>query len=100
MFLTAAGTPLTYFALGQMVRAYFQLAGFTGRGFCCHALRHSMATHLMENGADIRAVQDILGHESINSTQIYTHVSQNHAKEVHTRCHPMERMSGKPHGMG
>jgi integrase/recombinase XerD len=91
VFLIAQGTPLTYGGVGQMVRAYFRLAGITTRGVCCHALRHSMATHLMENGADIRAVQDILGHESIKSTQIYTHVTQTHAKEVHSRCHPMER---------
>lgn len=50
-----------------------------------------MATHLMENGTDIRADQDILGHASIASTQVYTHVSQTRAKEVHARCHPMER---------
>ena len=101
VFLTARGTPLTYFALGQMVRAYFRLADIVAPGMCCHALRHSMATHLMENGADIRAVQDILGHESITSTQVYTHVSQTRAKEVHARCHPMERgttgMSGGLH---
>jgi site-specific recombinase XerD len=50
-----------------------------------------MATHLTENGADIRAVQDILGHASIASTQVYTHVSQIRAKEVHAMCHSMER---------
>lgn len=94
VFLTAGGTPLTYFALGQLVRSYFQAAGFTMAGCNCHALRHSMATHLMENGADIRAVQEILGHESITSTQIYTHVTQNRAKEVHARCHPAERGPG------
>lgn len=47
----------------------------------------------MENGADIRSVQEILGRESIQSTQIYTHVTQTRAKEVHARCHPMERES-------
>lgn len=59
-----------------------------------------LAAHLMENGADIRAVQEILGHASIQSGQIYTHVSQTRAKEVHTSCHSMERTNGKPHGMG
>jgi integrase/recombinase XerD len=99
LFLSVKGTPISNKTLGESISGCFRLAGFA-KGYSCHALRHSMATHLMENGADIRAVQDILGHANISSTQIYTHVSQTHAKEVHTRCHPMERTSGKPHGMG
>jgi integrase/recombinase XerD len=87
-------------SLGDMVTGYFRMAGFVNKGHSCHALRHSMATHLMENGADIRAVQDILGHASIISTQIYTHVSQTRAKDVHARCHPMERAgTGKSAGL-
>ena len=90
LFLTMNGVPMTSKALDVCISGCFRLAGFP-KGYSCHALRHSMATHLMENGADIRAVQEILGHASITSTQIYTHVSQTHAKEVHARCHPMER---------
>ena len=100
LFLSAKGAPITVKTLGTVVGGYFRLAGFTDQGANCHALRHSMATHLMENGADIRAVQDILGHASITSTQIYTHVSQTRAKEVHARCHPLERSTAKPYEIG
>ncbi len=95
LFLTKNGVPMTSKTLDVCISGCFRLAGFA-KGYSCHALRHSMATHLMENGADIRAVQEILGHASITSTQIYTHVSQTHAKEVHARCHPMERHHPKP----
>ena len=95
LFLTKNGVPMSSKTLDVCISGCFRLAGFA-KGYSCHALRHSMATHLMENGADIRAVQEILGHESITSTQIYTHVSQTHAKEVHARCHPMERHHPKP----
>jgi integrase/recombinase XerD len=95
LFMTATRTAITSKSLGGSVSGCFRLAGF-GKGFSCHSLRHSMATHLMENGADLRAVQDILGHSSVESTQIYTHVSQTHAKEVHARCHPLERTGQIP----
>jgi integrase/recombinase XerD len=91
LWLSTWGGPLSLATITTQVGGYFRLAGFTQTGSNCHLFRHSMATHLVENGADIRAVQDILGHASIQSTQIYTHVSQTRAKEVHTRCHPMER---------
>lgn len=94
LFLTKNGVPMTSKTLDVCISGCFRLAGFA-KGYSCHALRHSMATHLMENGADIRAVQEILGHASITSTQIYTHVSQTHAKEVHARCHQMERHQPK-----
>jgi integrase/recombinase XerD len=91
LWLTATGQPLSEITLGSRCKAYLRKAGIDRVGTSCHMLRHTCATLLMENGADLRAVQEILGHKSVESTQIYTHVTQTRAKEVHTRCHPAER---------
>lgn len=61
-----------------------------------HAFRHSCATHMLRNGAPIRHLQEMLGHESLESTEIYTHVTINDLKEVHTKYHPSEHMEDKP----
>ncbi|MBK8802841.1 MAG: tyrosine-type recombinase/integrase [Fibrobacteres bacterium] len=91
LWLGVRGEVYSDITVGKMVKACFQKAGIDRKGVSCHMMRHTCATLLMENGADLRAVQEILGHRSLESTQVYTHVSQVRAKEVHTRCHPAER---------
>lgn len=63
-----------------------------------HTLRHTCATHMLKNGAPVRHIQEMLGHESLESTQIYTHVTINDLKEIHSKYHPSESMDSKPKG--
>ncbi|MBI4262703.1 tyrosine-type recombinase/integrase [Candidatus Uhrbacteria bacterium] len=86
----AADVPLTPRSVQRMVEHYARAAGITKR-ITPHTLRHSLATDLLKNGADIRAVQAILGHSSITTTQIYTHVTDAHLREVHERYHSRRR---------
>ncbi|KOP32679.1 recombinase XerD, partial [Xenorhabdus sp. GDc328] len=62
----------------------------------CHLFRHSMATQMLDNGADIRHIQAMLGHEKLNTTQIYTRVAIGHLKKVHKQTHPAERDTPTP----
>jgi integrase/recombinase XerD len=73
-----------------MVSAWLKQAGLKRKG-CCHVLRHSCATHMLENGADIRYIQQLLGHEKLETTAIYTEVTIRQLQEVHARCHPSAR---------
>ncbi len=73
--------------IGKRIREYKQKAGITKLGGC-HLFRHAMATHMLDNGADIRYIQEMLGHSNLSSTQIYTKVSNQRLKDVHKQTHP------------
>ncbi len=89
LFLTYAGGRFHPDAMTRLVKAYVQkvLVNAEKMGGC-HSFRHSMATLMLENGADIRYIQEMLGHKKLETTQIYTRVSIEKLKEVHARCHP------------
>ncbi len=90
LFLNRSGTGLTRVALWKIVRRYVSQAGIT-RTISPHTFRHSFATHLLEGGADLRAVQLLLGHADISATEIYTHVQAERLVEVHRAHHPRSR---------
>ncbi len=87
LFLTRTGGPLERTAVWMMVKREQARRGIPGR-VSPHTLRHSFATHLLEGGADLRVVQELLGHASISTTEIYTHVQTRRLQEIHARCHP------------
>lgn len=87
VFLSRNGSRLTTARVWQIVRERAALCGLEGRVHP-HLLRHSFATHLLNNGADLRVIQEMLGHADIATTQIYTHVDQKRLKQVHRQFHP------------
>lgn len=87
LFLTKRGTPFASVTMWLRIRNQAKRAGIT-RKLTPHMLRHSFATHLLEHGADLRVIQELLGHASISTTEIYTHVAGNRLREIHQKFHP------------
>ena len=87
LFLTRSGRPLNRESVWSLVQRYASRVG-CGAEVSPHTLRHSFATHLLAGGADIRALQEMLGHSSIRTTQVYTHVEHSRLKAIHKQCHP------------
>ncbi len=91
LFLTGYGTAFNADVLGRRVRECMLKAGLEREGLGPHLLRHTCATHMLEGGADIRFIQELLGHEKLETTAIYTRVGIAQLQAVHARCHPAER---------
>lgn len=87
LFVSRTGRSLTRIQLWRLVKRYALRAGASNQ-VSPHTLRHSFATHMLAGGAEIRALQELLGHASIATTQVYTHVDHSRLKAVHTQCHP------------
>ena len=94
LFLSRLGAGMTEDYLSQMARNYLTDAGLTKAG-ACHLFRHSMATAMLENGADIRYIQQMLGHTQLTSTQLYTQVSIRKLQEIHRATHPTAKLERK-----
>jgi len=87
LFIGGTGTGMSPGSVGNLVHGYIKRSGI-GKSGSCHLFRHAMATLMLENGADLRYVQQMLGHARLNTTEICTHVTMAKLKEVHRLTHP------------
>jgi integrase/recombinase XerD len=87
LFLSKLGEPMSRVMFWKIIKKYAAQSGIT-KSITPHMLRHSFATHLIERGADLRSVQEMLGHASIATTQVYTHVTRDHLREIYKETHP------------
>jgi integrase/recombinase XerC len=96
VFLNKHGKSLSTRSVRRKLDKYLVMAGLDP-GISPHTLRHSFATHLLNNGADLRSVQELLGHQSLSTTQVYTHLTTSRMKEVYDHAHPRADVSTIPH---
>jgi integrase/recombinase XerD len=94
LFLNRRGLPLAHSTMWTRIKRRVRRAEI-GRNVTPHALRHSFATHLLENGADLRVIQELLGHANISTTEVYTHVTPSRLRDIHRQFHPRHERASK-----
>jgi integrase/recombinase XerD len=97
VFITSRGLPFSRSWMWKRIKDRARWAGIE-RNFTPHMLRHSFATHLMEHGADLRVIQELLGHANIGTTEVYTHIAGNRLRDIHRQFHPRAKRAGASGG--